>query len=160
MPTDLFHLVFHEVVFSVRSWDNGSMYCANTDCPDFHATGVHGEYVDGVTVCPYCGEPLVENLPAAAERESTALFNAPPCVGEDELETIFETSDPSEVAVIRSILDGAGIPSLLRGEEEFDALRGARSAFRLNPRGGAVRFLVPASRAEEARALLTEVDPE
>jgi hypothetical protein len=136
------------------------MYCSNPDCPDYQVTGVHGEYVDTVTVCPYCGEPLVENLPAAAEGESTALFDAPACAGGDELELVFETSDPSEVAVVRSILDGADIPSLVRGEEEFDAFRGARSAFRFNPRGGAVRFLVPASRAEEARALLTEVDPE
>jgi hypothetical protein len=136
------------------------MYCSNPDCPDYQVTGVHGEYVDTVTVCPYCGERLVANLPAASNNESTALFDAPPCAGEVELELVFETSDPSEVAIIRSILDGAGIPSLVRGEEEFDALRGARSAFRFNPRGGVVRFLVPFSRAEEARALLTEVEPE
>ncbi len=136
------------------------MYCVNPDCPDFQATGLHGEYVDGVAICPYCGEPLVENLSEETATESTSLFETPPMIGEDDLEAVFETSDPSEVAVIRSILDGAGIPSLVRGEEEFDSFRGARSAFRYNPRGGAVRFLVPAGRSEEARALLTEVEPE
>ena len=136
------------------------MYCANPDCPDYLATGVHGEYVVGVTACPYCGEPLVASLPEEAEPAATTLFDVVRPEGNGDLEVVFETSDPSEVAVIRSILDGAGIPSIVRGEEEFDSFRGARSAFRFNPRGGTVRFLVPATRAEEARVLLTEVDPE
>lgn len=136
------------------------MYCSNPDCPDFQATGVHGEYVDGVPDCPYCGERLVESLPTEGGKPSTTLFDAPRPPVDEELEVVIECSDPSEVAVIKSILEGAGIPNLIRGEEEFDSFRGAKSAFRLNPRGGTVRFLVPASRAEEARALLTQTEPE
>ena len=136
------------------------MYCPNPDCPDFQATGVHGEYVAGVPDCPYCGERLVESLPTEGGMASTTLFDAPRPPVDEELEEVIESSDPSEVPVIKSILEGAGIPNLIRGEEEFDSFRGAKSAFPLNPRGGVGRFLVPASRAEEARALLTQTEPE
>ncbi len=39
------------------------MYCPNPECADFEETGVPGEYVEGVTVCPFCGSGLVEQMP-------------------------------------------------------------------------------------------------
>ena len=39
------------------------MYCPNRECPDFKETGMHGEYVEGITVCPFCGSSLVEEVP-------------------------------------------------------------------------------------------------
>lgn len=132
------------------------MFCANPDCPDFVATGTHGEFVAGVTRCPYCREPLVERLPEPAW--SSMPDGIPEPIAEPE--PVCETSDPAEAEIIKSILTGAEIPFVLRGEEQFKAFRGGHAAFRFNPRAGALVFLVPAERAEEARALLTEVEPD
>ena len=128
------------------------MYCSNPDCPDFLATGAHGEFVAGVTTCPYCRQPLVETNEAGAlpGREPDPLA-AP--------EQVLETSDPAEFEIVKSILTGAGIPFLVQGQEQYKAFRGGHAAFRFNPRAGAVVFLVPAERAEEARALLTATEP-
>ena len=139
------------------------MFCANSKCPDFVATGKHGEYVAGITSCPYCGEVLVDQLPIPTE--------APPedsrKTGEqvlqtyqtaDDLEPVFETSDPTEVPVVRSFLDSEGIPHVLVGEERFDAFRGSLSPFRFNPRAGVIAILVPSAYADVARELLVEFD--
>lgn len=139
-----------------------AMYCPNPDCPDFTSTGMHGEYVAGVTTCPYCGEALVETLPGPAEQARADLQkegDAPtPYEPGEDLEPVFETSDPTEVPVVRSFLDAHGIPHVLVGEERFDAFRGALSPFRFNPRAGVVAFLVPSPYAEIARELLVELE--
>jgi hypothetical protein len=44
---------------------------------------------------------------------------------EEPLEVVLETIDATEVAIVKSLLEGAGIPYLTRGEDEYDALRGA-----------------------------------
>lgn len=146
------------------------MNCSNTKCPDFIATGRYGEYREGITVCPYCGEPLVEDDPSlAAEIEDEGQASPPqddwggprPPAGEvdfDQLEPIFETSDPTEVPVVRSFLDSEGIPHVVVGEERFDAFRGSLSPFRINPRAGRVVFLVPPPYSEIARELLAEIE--
>ncbi len=73
---------------------------------------------------------------------------------EEPLEVVFESVDPTEVAIIKSVLEGAGIPFLTRGEDEYDAFRGAFRGSVFNPRGRPVTFLVPASMAEDARLML------
>ena len=78
---------------------------------------------------------------------------------EEPLEVVFETVDPTEVAIIKSMLEGAGIPFLTRGEDEYDAFRGAFRGTVFNPGGRPVAFLVPASMAEEARMLLEAGEP-
>ena len=75
---------------------------------------------------------------------------------EEDLEKVFETADPTEVAVVKTLLDGAGIPYLTRGEDQYDAFRGAFRGTVFNPRGRPVIFLVPADLAEDARLLLQE----
>jgi hypothetical protein len=73
---------------------------------------------------------------------------------DESLEVVLETVDPIEVAIIKSLLEGASIPYLTRGEDQYDAFRGAFRGTVFSPRGRAVAFLVPASMAEEARLLL------
>jgi hypothetical protein len=78
---------------------------------------------------------------------------------EDEpLEVVFETVNPAEVAVIKSLLDGADVRYLTRGEDEYDAFRGAFRGTVFSSRGRPVVFLVPAGRAKEVRLLLGEPD--
>jgi hypothetical protein len=75
---------------------------------------------------------------------------------EESLEIVLETLDPTEVAIIKSLLEGAGIPYLTRGEDQYDAFRGAFRGTVFSHRGRLVAFLVPASMAEEARRLLLQ----
>jgi len=146
------------------------MYCPNRDCPDFKDTGKPGEYREGISLCPYCGTALVAEDPlrtAPPTREAGDPEPVTDCErfgaataepGGDELEPVFESSDPTEIPVVRSFLDAHGIPHVVVGEERFDAFRGSLSAFRFNPRAGVVAFMVPAEYAEIARALLADLE--
>ena len=77
---------------------------------------------------------------------------------EEELEVIFETVDPAEVIVIKSLLEGACVRYLVLGEDQYDAFRGAFRGTVFNPNGRPVVFKVPASQAEDARQLLKEIE--
>lgn len=138
------------------------MFCPNFKCPDFAATGKHGEYRDEIAACPYCGEALVESPPDPAEppAEMSEIVDDGPIPNQpgDDLEPVFETSDPTEVTVVRSLLDAQGIPHVVVGEERFDAFRGVLSPFRFNPRAGLVAFLVSSPYAEIAREILAEIE--
>ena len=73
---------------------------------------------------------------------------------DEPLEIVLETIDATEVAIVKSLLEGAGIPYLTRGEDQYDAFRGAFRGTVFNPNGRPVRFFVLASMAKEARLLL------
>jgi len=75
---------------------------------------------------------------------------------EEPLEVVLETVDPTEVAVIKSLLEAVGIPYLTRSEDQYDAFRGAFRGTVFSSHGRPVAFLVPASIAEEARLLLQD----
>ena len=77
---------------------------------------------------------------------------------DETLEVVLETVDPTEVAIIKSLLEGAGLPYLTRGEDQYDAFRGAFRGTVFSPHGRPVVFLVPASMAKEARLLLKEAE--
>ena len=63
-----------------------------------------------------------------------------------ELKEIFITSNHGQIALIKAILDGGGIPYIVQGEQ-FNALRAPIP----------VRFLVPEEYFDHARALLDEL---
>ena len=75
---------------------------------------------------------------------------------EQPLEVVLETIDATEVAIVKSLLESAGIPYFTRGEDQYDAFRGAFRGTIFNPRGRPVAFLVPVDMAEEARLLLQQ----
>lgn len=78
-------------------------------------------------------------------------------MGDDEvLKVVFETVNPAEVAVIKSLFGGADIPYIARGEDQYDAFRGAFRGTVFGSRGRPVTFLVPADLLEEARLVLGE----
>jgi hypothetical protein len=131
------------------------MFCINRECPDFVETGQHPEFVPGVTLCPKCGEYLADSIPHDAGPPAEA-----PATPDVDLEPVYESWDPTEIPIVKSMFDAAGIPYLVDGEERFDAFRGARSSLRFNPRGASVFFLVPVHLAEHARDLLTEIESE
>ncbi len=71
-----------------------------------------------------------------------------------DLEVVFESMDPSEVVVVQSLLDAAGIRYLIRGEDRFDAFPGAFRGTVFSRKGRPVAFLVNGEDVEDARALL------
>jgi len=135
------------------------MFCPNDECPDFVNTGLRSEYRDDVMVCPYCGASMVAHRPENPFPEVEGIIEKPPVGNDEAMEPVIEATDLSEVAIIKSILEGAAIPFVTQGENQFSAFRGAfvgGSIF--NPRARGVVFTVPARMAEEARALLEEID--
>jgi hypothetical protein len=127
------------------------MYCPNAKCPDYIATENHGEYVAGVTTCPACGEYLVDTLPhtTAIPHEQSHYT---------DVEPVFETADPTEVVVVKGLLESEGIPYVTTGAEKFDAFRGALSPMRINPSAGIAIFLVPTPLADTVRQLLADFE--
>ncbi len=132
------------------------MFCPNDECPDFLNTGLRSEYRADVERCPYCETILVVDAPHSVPPDDGDPQK--PRVGNDEtMEPVIEATDLPEVAVIKSVLDAAGIPYLTQGEQRFGAFRGAFvSGSILNPGSRGVIFTVPSRMAEEARALLEE----
>ncbi len=135
------------------------MFCPNDDCPDFVGTGLRAEYRDDVSVCPFCGAALVFERPADADGDGDAGSPAPWIGDDEELEPVIEANDLTEVAVLKSMFESAGIPYLTQGEDQFSAFRGAFAGGSIfNPRSHGVVFVVPSRMAEAARALLEELD--
>ena len=83
----------------------------------------------------------------------------PSMQNEESLEVVLETVDPTEVAIVKSLLERAGILYFTRAEDQYDAFRGALRGTIFSARGRPVVFLVPASMAEEARMLLEAGEP-
>lgn len=135
------------------------MFCPNDECPDFVNTGLRSEYRDDVMVCPYCGTAMVSQRPVDPASETEGRID-PPRVADDEvMEPVIEANDLTEVAIIKSILEGAAIPFITQGENQFSAFRGAFAGGSIfNPRSRGVVFTVPARMAEEARTLLEELE--
>lgn len=108
-------------------------------------TSCGGEFVENVRMCPDCGTPLVSERPLDVEDG-------------DEFVQVFQTADASLLPVVKSVLDGAGIPHIVQGDEAqglypFGSLGGGSDNRLL-----AAVVLVPASRREAAEAVLREVD--
>jgi hypothetical protein len=100
------------------------------------------EFRSGITTCPDCNVPLVDSLPE--QRHDQAAWVE-----------VAETADPSLVPVLRSALEGAGIPCLLDGEEAVGIFPLGLNDTHFAQSGIAARLMVPADRLAEARELLS-----
>mgnify|MGYP001817246042 FL=1 len=136
------------------------MFCPNDECPDFVNTGLRSEYRDDVMVCPYCGSTMVAERPEdPVPDEVDGIVGRPPVADDEAMEPVIEANDLTEVALIKSILEGAAIPFVTQGENQFSAFRGTFAGGSIfTPRSRGVVFTVPARMAEEARTLLEELD--
>jgi len=99
------------------------------------------EFREGVTRCPDCDVPLVDSLPVE-------MHDQAPWV------EVMETADPALLPVLRSALEGAGIPCTFEGEESVGIFPLGLNETHFAQSGIAARLLVPANRLEEARQLL------
>jgi hypothetical protein len=77
-----------------------------------------------------------------------------------DLVLVFETDDPAVLPVAKSLLESSGLPHVLQGEGAFGQLPVSHIGGPFAAKGMAVRFLVPAENAEEARELFSEIEPD
>ena len=109
------------------------------------------EFREGFERCSDCGTELVHKSGVEEEREAVDH-------SAEEHVVLLETSRSEEIAVVKSLLDGAEIPYLTEGEV-LNELFPADTMVTFFTRHPVVAFKVPVSRAEEARGLLGgEVD--
>jgi hypothetical protein len=108
------------------------MFCPKCRC----------EYVAGIKECPECREPLVEELNQVQNSESQLKGYLKPV-------TVFATADAGLLAVVKSILDGAGIKYFARNELIQGILPVQSGAFNT-----LVEIQVRPEDADDARALL------
>ena len=106
-----------------------------------------GEYREGYTMCAECGVPLVEGLP---EEESPNP--------DIELVAVFETGEPADLLVAKSLLDDAGIEFFARGEGVQDMFGAGRIGSGFNTMAGQVEIQVRPEDADDAHRLLMDLD--
>jgi hypothetical protein len=101
------------------------------------------EYRAGISRCTDCDADLVENPP-------TGIETAEPF----ELVTILETGDQSQVAVLKSMLEGAGIPCIARNERLQNLFGWGTVGTGYNVAMGPIRLQVLREDEETARELM------
>jgi hypothetical protein len=79
--------------------------------------------------------------------------------GDEEMVVVMETSDPGLLAVVKCLLESAGIPFFAKGEFLQD-LFGLGQIGGVNPITGPVEIQVPGEEADRARSLLTDLKAE
>ena len=72
--------------------------------------------------------------------------------------TVLESGDPALLAVAKSLLEGAGIQYFAKGEGVQDLFAGGRIGAGFNPFTGPIQLQVAADDAEQAKALLGDLD--
>ncbi len=102
-------------------------------CPSCRA-----EYIDpAVRECADCQEPLVDALPEEDHEPTPGGYVE-----------VLSTYNPSDIAMIKSLLDGTDIPYFFAGEQFLYS----------QPMIQAARLAVPASKLEETRELLAPLE--
>jgi len=141
------------------------MFCPNLGCIDYVQDRIHGEYVDGITVCPRCGAALVAELP-----KDEPLLTARPGTAPDPADLALEIGEPApppagvlvalaafdypdEVEPVVALLAANGITaySFLDDGRDFDDAGGASPC---------TRVLVPQSQFQAATMLVERLEQE
>lgn len=106
--------------------------------------------------CPYCGAPVTKGAARCAQCDSaiawdgdTATFSTP-----GPLVRVFTAWDPASLPIIESLLEANGIPFEVSNEVSQDFYSWGRLIAGHNPAFGPPVVHVPATRADEARALI------
>jgi hypothetical protein len=108
-------------------------------CPNCKA-----EYNRGIYVCEECDVPLVDRLPDDEQSENPEGVE----LQDNTFLDIFITSNAGEIAMIKSLLDDAGIDYYFQGEHFASVHSGAYPS----------RLFVHADQCEEALEILRDLD--
>ncbi len=95
------------------------------------------EYKEGFYKCSDCGTDLIDQLPPEPDNEVSYV----------ELVEIYSTYRQSDIAFIKSVLDGEGITYFFEGESSIMLVAG----------GAYARLLVKAEEADRAKEILREL---
>lgn len=95
--------------------------------------------------CPDCGKEHPAGKCAASDHEMDYV-------------TVLETTEPQQLSIIESVLQGAGIPFVVEGAEGMGLLPVGFAGTGDRLHGLGARINVPREMADEARALLESVD--
>jgi hypothetical protein len=104
--------------------------------------------------CPECGAEFREGIEKCADCDVPLVSEPPPELDVPEYVTILETSDLSVIPVLKSALEGAGIPYETRGEGLMDLFPSEALGAPFRSSAGEVEIRVSKDRADEARELL------
>ncbi|HEX2954161.1 MAG TPA: DUF2007 domain-containing protein [Bacillota bacterium] len=105
------------------------------------------EYVDGIVECADCHIPLVEKLPNEKKKSHDELKIVP----------VYATGDPGIIALIKSILESAGIPYFIKGEETQNLFGLGTLGLGYNALLGPMEVWVRTEDKEAAAELLSEL---
>lgn len=136
------------------------MYCPNPECPDFKETGFPGEYVRGVTVCPFCESRLVEQMPDMNPPAKQADQNETKPV-EEEFSTLDELDEDLVAIASYNLRQDAELAITYLIDQGIDVFESSDDCGGTVPLVGFVtgtRLMVPKSQAERAIALLDDVE--
>lgn len=131
------------------------MYCPNRDCSHRLETGNAAEFRDGIAACADCGAALVETR-AQADGVDTAGAGEEAEAG--DLERLTAVTEPAFGALVRAVLDEAGIRYSMRGEGVQDLFTVGRIGTGYNLITGPGTLFVERARAAEARELLAALE--
>lgn len=107
------------------------------------------EFVSGMTECPDCLVPLVEELPAEGEPKYDPVYV--------ELATALESSDPGEIMIVKSLLEEAGIRYYAKGEGIQHLFGGGTFGTGFNPLTGPIQIQVSKDDFAEVLELLKDM---
>jgi len=110
--------------------------------------------------CPQCGAEYREGFDQCSDCQVALVEQAPPeaVVEYGNVVTVLETADRALLMVAKSVLESAGIEFFATGEGVQDLFAAGRLGTGFNPMTGPVHLQVRPECAEEARALLQEVE--
>jgi hypothetical protein len=106
------------------------------------------EYREGFEKCAYCDVPLVHELPTE---------DAAP---QEEMAVLLKTPDVGKLAIVKSLLESAGIPYVVQGEDAVSLFPTAYSSGFFNPEAHGAEVLVPGPDVEAARQVLQSAEPD
>jgi hypothetical protein len=133
------------------------MYCPNPECPDFKETGVPGEYVEGVTVCPFCDKGLVEEMPDVnPPREQSETEQ-----DTDDLGTLDDLGEDLVIIATYNLRHDAELVITYLMNHGIEVFESPDDCGGTDPALGfatGTRLLVPESQATEAITLLNKVE--
>jgi hypothetical protein len=124
------------------------MFCPNPDCPHRKETGHPAAYRDGISTCADCGAALTAEPIGDLAEDIEAL----------DLEPLTAITEPAFGALVRAVLDEAGIRYSMRGEGVQDLFTVGRIGTGYNLITGPGTLFVERARAAEARELLAALE--
>ena len=104
--------------------------------------------------CPECGAEFREGIEQCYDCEVPLGPDPPPEPTVPQYVTVLETSELSVIPILKTALEGAGIPYRTRGEGLMDLFPLETLGAPMHSSAGEVEIRVPEDRADEARELL------